>query len=92
VAVEQLTDDRQTLQSPRLTPTSPHPLFASSVPTPSNATRRIVDDPTAQQAPFVQAERRVGVQLHPVSPLGLVASDTPASKEARMNQPPRNYI
>jgi len=32
------------------------------------------------------------VQLHPVSSLGLASSTTPASKETRMNNAPRNYI
>jgi hypothetical protein len=31
------------------------------------------------------------VESHPVTSLGLVASTLPASKEARMNNVPRNY-
>src|SRR3954447_19542918 len=34
------------------------------------------NDTTGKQPPLVQAEGRVSVQLHPVSSLGLVASDT----------------
>jgi hypothetical protein len=43
-----------------------------------------------EELALVQAERGVTAELHPVSALGLRGFDTPASKEARMNNLLRN--
>jgi hypothetical protein len=42
-----------------------------------------------KQAPLVQAEGRVSVQLHPVSPWNWWRQTPPASKGGRLNQPPQ---
>jgi hypothetical protein len=48
-------------------------------------------DPIDEQLTTFQAETSVSVQLRPVSSLELVASNQPASKEARINNLLRNY-
>ena len=52
----------------------------------------LFNDAADHDCPALWAEGGVSVQLHPVSSLELGGFDTPASKEARMNNVVRNYI
>src|SRR3954447_8577750 len=78
-------------------PIAGHPLRARAV---ADLGRRgglrqrppLIDNPTDHPPPLIQAERGVSVQLHPVSSLGLAASNTSSLQGGpRMNNPPRNY-
>jgi hypothetical protein len=50
----------------------------------------LLDDAAGESSAVVQAERRVSVELHPVTSWGLGGWTPPASKEARMNNVLRN--
>ena len=51
----------------------------------------LLEHPPHHRQPALRTERRVSVNLHPVSSLGLGLQHHPASKGARMNNVVRNY-